>query len=285
MSKAQNTRAIERRLGDFVRARLHGGFGEIVMFFLKMAWSALFGMLLLVGIIGSKLIWQEGWSLARYDALVLYAVGLQAVFLALKLESWREAQVILIFHVTGTLMEFFKVSAGSWAYPEAGLFKIFGVPLFSGFMYAAVGSFMARVMRNFDMRFAPYPPYWITVVFAAAIYVNFFAHHFIWDSRAVLFSVSVLLFAPTRISFTVRKRYWMPLPLAAFLASFFLWLAENIGTLSGTWVYSGQARWELVSFAKMGSWYLLLFVSFVSVTFVFRGHLEHRPLRHLYKRK
>lgn len=36
-------------------------------------------------------------------------------------------------------------------------------------MYASVGSYMARVIRLFDMRFAPYPPFWLTVVFALAI--------------------------------------------------------------------------------------------------------------------
>lgn len=284
MGEQSRTRRIERRLGDYVRARLTGPVGELVMFFLKMGWAALFGMLLLVAIIVTSAIWRADWALARYDFLVIYAVALQALMLALRLESWREAQVILIFHATGTVMEIFKISAGSWAYPEPGLLKLMGVPLFSGFMYASVGSFMARVMRGFDMRFSPYPPYPVTLVFAVLIYLNFFLHHFIWDSRVVLFALSVALFLPVRISFTVRKRYWMPLPLAALLASFFLWLAENIGTLTGTWVYAGQADFELVSLAKMGSWYLLLFVSFVSVTLVIREPLDVRPLRALYRK-
>ena len=37
-------------------------------------------------------------------------------------------------------MEVFKTEAGSWTYPEDNLLRIGGVPLFSGFMYAAVGS-------------------------------------------------------------------------------------------------------------------------------------------------
>lgn len=32
------------------------------------------------------------------------------------------SRVILLFHLTGTAMEWFKVTAGSWAYPEPGLF-------------------------------------------------------------------------------------------------------------------------------------------------------------------
>src|SRR3712207_6887532 len=51
-----------------------------------------------------------------------------------------------------TIMEVHKTAIGSWAYPEASLFRIGGVPLFTGFMYAAVGSYLARVWRLFDFR-------------------------------------------------------------------------------------------------------------------------------------
>ncbi len=78
------------------------------------------------------------------------------------------------------------------------MLKLMGVPLFSGFMYASVGSFQARVIRIFEMRFAPYPPYWVTMILAVAIYVNFFAHHFIFDIRYLLIAATVILFARTR---------------------------------------------------------------------------------------
>ncbi|QYX56370.1 DUF817 domain-containing protein [Roseovarius sp. SCSIO 43702] len=273
------TRRLERALGDRMRACLPGWVAELVMFVLKMGWSALFGISLLFAIILTKAIWQGGWTVHRYDALVLIAVGLQVLFLALKLETWAEARVILLFHATGTAMEIFKVHAGSWAYPEAGLLKFFGVPLFSGFMYASVGSFMARTIRVFDMRFAPYPPFWATLLLATAIYVNFFAHHFVPDIRVGLFAATLILFSRTRIWYRIGANlYWMPLPLAAFLSAVFLWIAENIGTMTGTWVYSGQARLELVSIGKLGSWYLLLYVAFVTVTIVVRGPLSAAPL-------
>ena len=263
---------LERRLGDRMRARLPHGIAEFVMFVLKQGWAALFGGAMLVGILASKALWQETWPLARYDALVLYGLGLQVAFLYFKLESWREARVILLFHLTGTIMEIFKISAGSWAYPEPGMLKILGVPLFSGFMYASVGSYMARVIRLFDMRFAPYPPFWTTVALAAGIYLNFFSHHFVPDIRLALFAATLLLFWRTRVWFTIGRTYWMPLPLAAFLTSFFLWIAENIGTRTGTWVYAGRGI-DWASLSKMGSWYLLLYVSFVTVTLVYREAL------------
>ena len=232
------------------------------------------------GLLISSRIWQADWALARYDALLIYALGLQVVFLATGMESWREVRVILLFHLTGTIMEIFKVDAGSWAYPGDGLVKLWGVPLFSGFMYASVGSYMARVIRLFDMRFAPYPPLWMATGVAVAIYVNFFSHHFLPDIRLALFVATVAIFIRTRIWFYIGGHaYWMPLPLAAFLSSFFLWVAENVGTRTRTWLYAGQDSDHWVSLAKMGSWYLLLYVSFVTVTLVVRDSLSHAPYR------
>lgn len=274
------TRYIERRMGDWTRERLPPGVAEFVMFVLKQGWASLFGGLLLLAIIVTKLIWQDDWLIARYDALFLFAIAAQALFLWLRLETLDEAKVILLFHLTGTAMEIFKIYAGSWAYPEPGIIKLAGVPLFSGFMYASVGSYMARVIRIFGMQFAPYPPFWTTMLLAVAIYVNFFAHHYLPDIRLALFAATVLLFWRTRIWFYVGENpRWMPLPVAAFLSSFFLWVAENVGTLTGTWVYAGQSEFQMASLSKMGSWYLLLYVSFVTVTVVFRDVLSRAPLR------
>lgn len=273
------TRALERRLGDGVRTHLPGILGELVMFLLKQGWACLFGFAMLAGLILSDRLWQESWPLQRYDALLIYGLALQVSFLALRLETLREARVIALFHLTGTAMELFKVNAGSWAYPEPGVMKLYGVPLFSGFMYAAVGSYMARVIRIFDMKFAPYPAFALTVALAVAIYVNFFAHHFIWDSRYLLMVLTLVLFARTRIWFTIgHTPRWMPLPVAAFLTSFVLWVAENIGTATNTWIYAGHSRFDMVPLSKMGSWYLLLYVSFVTVTLVVRDGLFAQPL-------
>lgn len=265
---------VERRLGDAMRAWLPHGIVEFVMFGLKMAWACLFAGLMLVAIMLSAAIWPEGAALARYDFLVVFGVAIQAVLLVLKMETPAEAKVILLFHITGTLMEVFKLHMGSWSYPEAGVLKIGGVPLFSGFMYASVGSFMARAIRIFDMRFEGYPKFGWTLLLAVTIYANFFTHHFGPDIRNILFVATVVLFWKTRVTFTpFGKQRWMPMVLAAFLSSLFLYLAENIGTLTGTWLYSGAAEFSFANIAKLGSWYLLLFVSFVQVTLVYRDVL------------
>lgn len=271
----ETTSRIEHALGAWARARLPAGLADLALFLLRQAWACLFGGLMLAAIILTKAFWQADWPLHRYDALLLYALSIQVLFLCFGLETWQEARVILLFHLTGTAMEWFKVGAGSWAYPEPGLFKIMDVPLFSGFMYASVGSYIARVIRLFEMRFTPYPPFWATVALAAAIYVNFFAHHFLADVRILLIGGTLILFWRTRIWFRAGSRQIsVPLPLAAFLTSLSLWVAENIGTTTGTWLYFGQTPDQLVSFAKIGSWYLLIYVSFVTVTLASREALH-----------
>ena len=277
IATTENTRRIERQMGDWTRRHLPAAMSELLMFTLKQGWACLFGGLLLTAILLTRQLWPANALIARYDALFVFAIAVQVIFLWRKLETWEEARVILLFHLTGTAMEWFKVHAGSWSYPEPGLFKIMDVPLFSGFMYASVGSYMARVIRIFDMRFTPYPPFWITVLLAVAIYVNFFSHHFLPDIRLGLFVATVLIYARTIIWFRISARDWrMPLPIAAFLSSIALWVAENICTATGTWLYSGQRPDQWVSFAKLGSWYLLLYVAFVTVTLVTRQALR-RP--------
>jgi uncharacterized membrane protein YoaT (DUF817 family) len=252
-------------------ANLPAPLAEFILFGLKQAWACLFAGLMLALLIGTKLVWQADWPIYRYDAIFLGAILIQATFLALKLESFDEAKVILIYHVVGTAMEIFKTHVGSWTYPEPAIIRIEGVPLFSGFMYAAVGSYLARVIRIFDMRFSNYPRFIWTLLLSIAIYVNFFSHHFLPDMRWLLFAWTLLLFGRVRIYFTVdRVERWMPLVVAGLLTAFFLWVAENVGTSTGTWLYPGAHGWRVVSLQKLGSWYLLLTISFVLVSIVNR---------------
>lgn len=252
---------------------LYGAAVEFVVFGLKQGWACLFGGAMLALIIGTRLLWPDASIISRYDFLFLAALGIQLAMLGLKLETLSEARVILIFHVVGTAMEIFKTGAGSWVYPEESFFRIAGVPLFSGFMYAAVGSYLARVSRIFDMRYTHYPPFWTTVALAVAIYINFFAHHFVVDFRIVLFAATAVLFLRTSVHYRVfRFRHRMPLLVGFLLVSLFIWFAENIGTWSRAWLYPGQEDgWTPVSIHKLGAWYLLMIISFVLVTLV------HRP--------
>jgi uncharacterized membrane protein YoaT (DUF817 family) len=206
--------------------------------------------------------------LARYDFLTIGAVAIQAGMLIFRLETWREARVIAVFHVVGTVMELFKTNVGSWQYPEGGVLHIGAVPLFSGFMYAAVGSYIARIWRIFRIKLDHAPPRWTMVVLAVAIYVNFFAHHWLPDIRVGLFVATVILFWRARFSFTpFRTPRWMPMLLGFLLVALFIWFAENIGTFARAWTYPDQKHgWQMVSIGKLGAWYLLMIISFVLVS-------------------
>src|SRR5262245_58672536 len=230
---------------------------EFTRFGIKQGWACLFGALMLALLIGTHLFYPRGAVLSRYDFLVLAAVAIQGAMLAFRLETWEEAKVIFIFHVVGTAMEVFKTSAGSWVYPEASILRIGGVPLFTGFMYAAIGSYIARCWRLFDFRFTRHPPLWALAVLAVGIYVNFFAHHYLWDARVLLFALTALLLGRCWIHFKVwRMHRRMPLLLGFALVALFIWLAENIGTFTAAWMYSNQRYgWELVGFGKLGAWF------------------------------
>ena len=244
---------------------------EFVMFGIKQAWACLYGGAMLALLILTMLFWpKEGAVLSRFDFLFLAAIALQVLLVALKLERLEEVKVIAIFHVVGTIMELFKTHMGSWTYPGDAFFKIGGVPLFTGFMYACVGSYIARITRLMDLRFSHYPPIWTTWVLAIGAYVNFFTHHFGPDIRVGLYLLSILIFARTRVYFTPdQKARWMPMLIGFLLVSLFIWFAENIGTFTNTWIYPHQkGGWHMVPFSKMGAWYLLMLLSFVLVTHV-----------------
>jgi uncharacterized membrane protein YoaT (DUF817 family) len=260
-------RALRAAPVDGFRARVV----EFAVFVLKQAWACIFGASLLVVIVAARLWYPDDAALARNDALTIAAVLIQIAMLALRLETGRELWVIVLFHLTGTVMELFKTDVGSWAYAADGVLRIGGVPLFSGFMYAAVGSYMVRVHRLFDLGFTRYPRRWLTTVLAAGIYANFFTHHFWWDLRWVLLAAVVLLWLPTVMHARVWRRT-LRLPLLAVFAgvAVFIYLAENIGTWAGAWVYPDQvAAWQPVSPSKLVSWFLLMIISVVMVTWVY----------------
>lgn len=256
--------------------RLKFFLSEFLYFGFKQAWACLFGGLMLAAIIATRFLWISDLPLARYDFLFIYAILIQILFVRLNLENWEEVRVIFIFHVVGTAMEIFKTHMGSWIFPEENLLRIGGVPLFSGFMYSAVGSYIARVWRIFDFKFTRYPRKDLTVLLCILIYMNFFTHHFTYDIRLFLFAFTILLYARTWVYYKPHETFQkMPLLLGFFLVSFFIWIAENTGTFAAAWRYPDQAHaWALVSPHKMGAWFLLMIISFVLVTLLHKDGLE-----------
>ncbi|MET0725620.1 MAG: DUF817 domain-containing protein [Leifsonia sp.] len=260
---------------------VRAGLIEFLVFGAKQAWACIFGAALLVVIIAARLWYPDDAALSRNDALTIAAVLIQVVMLATRLESGRELWVIVLFHVTGTVMELFKTDVGSWSYDADGVLRLGAVPLFSGFMYAAVGSYMVRVYRLFDLRFERYPRRWLTAIVAAAIYANFFTHHYIVDLRWVLLAAVAVLWWRT----VMHARNWkrtlrMPLLLAFALVALFIWLAENIATWAGAWFYPSQLDgWEPVSASKLVSWFLLMIISVVLVAWVYKPQPPERDVQ------
>lgn len=262
----------DERIGYWTHARGRGAvfLHEFVCFGVKQAAACLFGgsMVLLLGL--SWALYPPHAALARYDFLTLAALAIQCALIASKLETLEEAKVILLFHLVGTVMEVFKTAVGSWVYPEPSLLRIGGVPLFSGFMYASVGSYIARAWRLFDFRFTHHPPFAATACLAVAIYANFFLHHFLPDARLVLFAAVACLFGRTWVHFRIRRAHRrMPLLLGFLLVAMFIWLAENIGTFTAAWRYPAQHHgWQMVPLSKLGAWFLLMIISYVMVSAV-----------------
>jgi uncharacterized membrane protein YoaT (DUF817 family) len=259
------------------KGRMDGVLWEIFLFGFKQGWACLFGGILLSLLLLTKWYWPHPAGLARYDFLFLSALAVQALLLILRMETVREAKVILIFHLIGTVMEIFKTGVGSWAYPESSFFRIGHVPLFSGFMYASVGSYLARTTRIMEMRYTRFPRKGFTAALAVLIYLNFFAHHFMPDMRIVLFAAVAAAFGPTWVYYRpYRKLRRMPLLLGFCLVTLFIWAAENIGTFATAWVYPNQRNgWQHVDFGKFGSWFLLMIISFILVSLV---HPPRSPL-------
>jgi uncharacterized membrane protein YoaT (DUF817 family) len=196
----RDSTSLERRLLAWARGRLDSlptsGWRswavELGVFGVKQGWACVFGALMLLVLVVTALVYPADAGLHRNDALVLLAVAIQVGMVLGRLETGRELWVVVLF--------------------------LGAVPLYSGFMYAAVGSYMVRVMRLFDLRFTRYPPIWATA-----------------------------------------------------LVAFFIWIAENVGTAAGAWFYPSQLDgWELVPLTKFVSWFLLMIVSVVLVTFVYR---------------
>lgn len=145
------------------------------------------------------------------------------------------------------------------------------MPLYSGFMYASVGSYLVRVYRLFDLRFDRYPRRWVTAILAVLIYANFFSHHYSYDFRWVLLLAVVIVFGRCVMHFRIfRARPRMPLLVAFTLVALFIWIAENIATWSRAWSYPNQMDgWQLVSIEKLVSWLLLMIISVVLVAWVY----------------
>lgn len=208
----------------------------------------------------------------RYDFLFVAAVLIQVVLYLTKIETKDEIKTIALFHLIGLCLELFKTSPqiAAWSYPEPAFFKIATVPLYSGFMYAAVGSYISQAWRIMQVKLTGPIRYTASAILACIIYLNFFTNEFLPDTRWLLIPLVFVVFYGVRSEFVVTKRiYRLPLSLTFLLIAFFIWIAENISTYLGAWKYPHQnGAWDVVSFKIISSWYLLVIISFILVAYL-----------------
>ncbi len=237
---------------------------ELLVFGIKNALSCLFPVFIFVMLLLT--LNYESAILPRYDLLLLSCLGMQIIMYVTGLESRDELKVICLFHLLGIAMEIYKVNHGEWSYPTFAYTKVFGVPLFSGFMYASVASYMTQSWRYFQTKLHHWPRILYTGILGGAIYLNFFTNVYLPDIRWILIPALFILFWKTTVSFVTTRQRSMPVTLSFILICFFIWIAENIATSLGAWQYNHQADgWQAVHVGIIGSWFLLVIVSFILV--------------------
>ncbi len=243
---------------------------EFFVFSIKQARSALFAGIFFILLFISNHV--ELGTIARYDFIFVASLLLQFAFYYSKLETKDELKVICLFHIIGLVLELYKThpAIGSWSYPEAAFFKIGTVPLYSGFMYAAIGSYISQAWKIFRLELSNYTQYRWSIILCVLIYGNFFTNHFMTDLRFLLIPAVFLFFVKTKVYFTItKKRRMLPLSLSFILIAFFIWVAENISTYLGAWQYPDQVHvWTLVSTQKVTSWFLMVIISFILIAYL-----------------
>ncbi|WP_184251342.1 DUF817 domain-containing protein [Gracilibacillus halotolerans] len=248
-----------------LKVRFASSFKQLFHFGWEQALSCLFPVVIFASLAITQIVSLP--ILPRYDWLLIIFLLMQWLMVYFGLETKDELKVITLFHIIGLALEIFKVHMGSWSYPEEGYFKILGVPLYSGFMYASVASYLCQAWRRLKVNLVKWPSFLIVVPLAAAIYLNFFTHHYWVDIRWFLAVLVIVVFWKTWVTYEVNGfQHRMPLALSFILIGFFIWIAENIATFLGAWKYPNQTdAWSLVHLGKVSSWVLLVIVSFLIV--------------------
>jgi len=235
---------------------------EFLAFFRKQLANSIFALVIFAGLWISPIV-----PLPRYDFMLILCLGMQWWMVRRGLESREDLKLITVFHLLGLGLELYKVNTGSWSYPEESYTKFFGVPLYSGFMYAAVASYILQAWRNFDLSFVGMPSRFWAWVSVGLIYGNLLLSRVLGDWRWLVIGILIFVFGRSVVHFTCdRRRLQMPFSVALVLIGFFIWVAENICTYLGAWVYPHQESvWSPVHASKIVSWTLMAIVAFVCV--------------------
>ncbi len=202
----------------------------------------------------------------RYDLLLLAFLGWQLGMWLLKIETTAELGAIFLFHLMGVTLEMWKVGHGGWSYPEPGLSKVLGVPLYSGFMYASIGSFFLALWKRLELRMVEPPHLGLTLALTGLAYLNFWTNVWMPDLKPLVVLLALPLFWRSRLETDLAGVRKLPLLLVFPLLGGAVWMAENWGTAFGSWRYPRQdTGWTWVPEDKLLSWTVLVLVSVVIV--------------------
>lgn len=231
----------------------------------KLAQSCTFAFALVALLIVTKFV-HLPW-LARYDWMFLFCVAIQLLMVKARMETWKDAAVVGVFHLLGTGLEIYKVAQGSWSYPGDSLLRVGDVPLYAGFMYGSVASFMCLAWKKMSLRASDWPNTPTALTVANLIYLQFYFPVWHFGARFVMLAIIAAIFWRSRVHFTCDGQRWqMPMPVAFALIGSMIYVAENIGTAVGAWRYPYQAHgWVMVHPTKMLAWTLLMTVSLIVV--------------------
>jgi len=146
-------------------------------------------------------------------------------------------------------------------------------------MYACVAGYMCQAWRKMELKLVGFVPHYWGLAVAVAIYLNFFTLHFVVDLRYFLALLAILIYRSVDVQFKLKTAtYQIPMLLAFVLIGFFIWLAENVATFFGAWKYAYQhENWQAVSTQKLGSWILMVIVSFIIVAELKHFKADHQP--------
>ena len=67
-------------------------------------------------------------------------------------------------------------------------------------MYAAVASYMCQAWRLLKLELERFPSYWVSVPLAAAGYLNFFTHRYLYDFRWYIIGAVFLVFLTLQVT-------------------------------------------------------------------------------------
>ncbi|MBS1703211.1 MAG: DUF817 family protein [Armatimonadetes bacterium] len=236
---------------------------EFLTFFVKQVQASVFALFIFSMLAVSQ--WQH--VVPRYDFMLAACLAMQVYMVWSKLETKKELVAVTAFHGVGLALELYKVRHGSWTYPEFAYTKFSGVPLYSGFMYASVASYVFQAYRVFGLEFTRMPRKAWALLGVGLIYINFFTAKTFGDNRIWIILALLAMFLPSQAHFTCREgRFRMPMPVAFGLIGFFVWVGENLCTYLGAWLYPHQMDgWELVGATKIVSWSMMVMVAFVLI--------------------